>query len=249
MATLGQLAGGIVHDFKDILYVIRLYSELLSGKQSLGKDDLQAIEKIGQAARRASSLTAHLLAFSRQEVLQPILVNLNTVVSTMESMLRQLFRRNIVVSTVLAPSLGQVKADPTQLEQVLLNMMVNARDAMPQGGEVTIETANVEFDESFVRQHHGSRAGPQVMLSVRDTGIGMDGATQARLFKPFFTTKEAGKGTGLGLSIIYGIIKQCGGYITVDSVPGHGTTFRVYLPRETESNESAGSVFAESKLS
>jgi integral membrane sensor domain MASE1 len=182
MATLGQFAGGIAHDFKDILHVIRLYSELLAKKTSLGKADVRAIHEIGQAARRANSLTAHLLAFSRQEVIQPILVNLNAVVSAMEPMLDQLFRDKIVVRLLLAPSLGQVKADPIQLEQVVLNLAANARDAMPHGGTVTIATANIELDESYVRQHPGSRTGPHVLLSVCDSGAGMDAATQARVF-------------------------------------------------------------------
>jgi signal transduction histidine kinase len=231
MATLGQFAGGIVHDFKSILYVIRLYTELLAGKGSLGRDDRKAIEEIANATRRASSLTTQLLAFSRRQVVQPSLLNLNEVVSSMEFMLRQLIGANRVLTTELAPSLGRIRVDPTQLEQVLLNLVVNARDAMPRGGQLTIETANVELDEAYIRQHAGARPGPHVRLAVHDTGIGMDATTQARLFEPFSTTRGASKGTGYGLSIIYGIIKQSGGYITVDSELGHGTTFTVYLPR------------------
>ena len=239
MAALGRLTGGIVHDFNSILGVIGWYIEMLMDRNSLRGDDRRAIEEIGQAARRASSLTAQLLAFSRRQVVQPVLLNLNEVASTMDSLLRRLIGADIVLNTVLAPSLGQVKVDPTQLEQVLLNLAVNARDAMPQGGQLTIETANVELDEAYVRQHAGARTGSHVMLAVRDTGIGMDAAIQARLFEPFFTTKGAGKGTGLGLSIIYGIVKQSRGYITVDSESGHGTTFTVYLPRVGDSVDSA----------
>jgi signal transduction histidine kinase len=239
MATLGRFAGGIVHDFNNILYVIRMYSELLASKGSLGKDDLRAIEEIGHATKRASSLTAQLLAFSRREVVQPMPLNLNTVFLSMESMLRQLIGNDIVLNSVLFPALGTVRIDPTQLEQVLLNLVVNARDAMPQGGQLTIETANVDLDEAYVSQHAGARRGAHVMLAVRDTGIGMDAATKARIFEPFFTTKGTGGGTGLGLSIIYGIVKQSGGYVTVDSAPGSGTTFRVYLPRAGDSSPIA----------
>jgi signal transduction histidine kinase len=164
-------------------------------------------------------------------------------------MLRQLIGDNIVLNSVLAPTLGAVKVDPSQLDQVLLNLVVNARDAMPRGGQLTIETANVELDESYVGDHAGARRGPHVMLAVRDTGIGMDATTKARLFEPFFTTKEAGKGTGLGLSIIYGIVKQSGGYISVDSEPGHGTMFQVYLPREGDSSDSAGDASVDPSVS
>lgn len=231
MATLGRFAGGIVHDFNSILYVIRIYSELLASKGSLGKDDLKAIEEIGQATKRASSLTAQLLAFSRREVVQPMPLNLNSVFLSIESMLGQLLGDKILLKSALAPDLGTVKVDPTQLEQVFLNLVINARDAMPQGGQLIIETANVDLDESYVSQRAGARRGAHVMLAVRDTGIGMDGATKARIFEPFFTTKGTGRGTGLGLSIIYGIVKQSGGYVTVDSEPGSGTTFKVFLPR------------------
>jgi signal transduction histidine kinase len=216
-----------------------MYSELLASKGSLGKDDLRAIEEIGHATKRASSLTAQLLAFSRREVVQPMPLNLNTVFLSMESMLRQLIGNDIVLNSVLFPALGTVRIDPTQLEQVLLNLVVNARDAMPQGGQLTIETANVDLDEAYVSQHAGARRGAHVMLAVRDTGIGMDAATKARIFEPFFTTKGTGGGTGLGLSIIYGIVKQSGGYVTVDSAPGSGTTFRVYLPRAGDSSPIA----------
>ena len=231
MEVIGRFAGGIAHDFNNILTVIAGYSEMVMDKGALRGADRSAIEEIAQATRRASSLTTQLLAFSRQQLVQPIALNLNEVICTIESMLRRLIGADIVLSTVLAPSLGPVKADPSQIDQVLLNMVVNARDAMPQGGRLTIETANVELDEAFVRQHAGSRPGSHVMLAVTDTGIGMDGATKARMFEAFFTTKGPGKGTGLGLATVYGIVKQSVGYIAVDSEPGSGTTIKVYLPR------------------
>jgi signal transduction histidine kinase len=231
MVAIGRLAGGIAHDFNNILTVIGGYSSMLMDTGSLRGADRSAIEEIAQATRRASSLTAQLLAFSRRQLVQPIALNLNEVVSAIESMLRRLIGADIVFRTVLAPSLGPVNADPSQVDQVLLNMVVNARDAMPQGGRLTIETGNVELDEAFVRQHAGSRAGSHVMLAVTDTGVGMDGATKARMFEPFFTTKGPGKGTGLGLATVYGIVKQSGGYVTVDSEPGSGAMFKVYFPR------------------
>jgi len=231
LATLGRLAAGIAHDFNNLLSVIRWYSEHLRDTPTLSEDQRAAIEEIGQAARRATSLTAQLLAFSRQQMVHPTVLDLNAVVANMVQMVRRLIGEGLELDTVLAPSLGPVRADPSQLEQVLLNLVVNARDAMPQGGRLTIETANIELDDTYVRHHPGARPGPYVRLAVCDTGMGMDAATRARIFEPFFTTKAEGKGTGLGLSIIYGIVKQSGGYITVDSEPGDGTTFMVYLPR------------------
>jgi len=234
MEVIGRVAGGIAHDFNNILTVIAGYSGRLMETESLGKEDRSAIEQIAQATRRASSLTAQLLAFSRRQLVQPMVLNLNEVISHMESMLHRLIGTDIVLSTVLAPSLGPVKLDPSQVDQVLLNLVVNARDAMPQGGQLTIKTANVELDKAYVHQHAGSRPGPHIMLAVTDTGVGMDEATKARIFEAFFTTKGPGKGTGLGLATVYGIVKQSAGYITVDSEPGSGTTFKVYFPRVDE---------------
>jgi two-component system, cell cycle sensor histidine kinase and response regulator CckA len=231
METLGRQAAGIAHDFNNLLTVIRGYSELLKGTATLSEDQHAAIDQIAQATGRATSLTAQILAFTRRQIVQPVALNLNLVVTNLDQLFRRLIGEHIGLSTVLAPSLGMVRADPTQLEQVLLNLVVNARDAMPQGGQLTIETTNIELDDTYVRHHPGACPGPYVELAVRDTGMGIDGATRARMFEPFFTTKGEGKGTGLGLSIIYGIVKQSGGYITVDSEPGHGTTFKVYLQR------------------
>ncbi|TKS63052.1 MAG: hypothetical protein EWM73_01864 [Nitrospira sp.] len=234
MEAIGRLTGGIAHDFNNMLTVIASYSEMLMETGSLAREDRNAIEQIAQATTRASSLTAQLLAFSRRQLVQPTVLNLNAVISHMEPMLHRLIGKDIVLSTVLAPSLGPVKLDPSQVDQVLLNLVVNARDAMPQGGQLTIETANIELDKAYVRHHAGSRPGPHIMLAVTDTGVGMDGATQARMFEAFFTTKGPGKGTGLGLATVYGIVKQSGGYVTVDSEPGSGTTFEVYFPRVDE---------------
>src|SRR5437016_2290452 len=234
MEAIGRVAGGIAHDFNNILTVIAGCSGMVMETGSRGRKDRSAIEQIAQATRRASSLTAQLLAFSRRQLVQPMVLNLNEVISHMESMLNRLIGKDMVLSTVLAPSLGPVKLDPSQVDQVLLNLVVNARDAMPQGGQLTIETANVELGKAYVRQHAGSRSGPHIMLAVTDTGVGMDGATKARMFEAFFTTKGPGKGTGLGLATVYGIVKQSGGYITVDSEPGSGTTVKVYFPRIDE---------------
>jgi signal transduction histidine kinase len=234
MEVIGRVAGGIAHDFNNMLTVIAGYSGMLMETGALEREDRKAIEQIAQATRRASSLTAQLLAFSRRQLVQPMVLNLNEVISHMETMLQRLIGTDLVLSTVLAPSLGPVKLDPSQVDQVLLNLVVNARDAMPQGGQLTIETANVELDKVYVRQHAGSRPGPHIMLAVTDTGVGMDEATKGRIFEAFFTTKGPGKGTGLGLATVYGIVKQSGGYVTVDSAPGSGTTFKVYFPRVDE---------------
>jgi two-component system cell cycle sensor histidine kinase/response regulator CckA len=231
---VGQLAGGIAHDFNNLLTVITGFSSL--AMRGLQPEDplLSNLEEIKKAGDRAASLTRQLLAFSRRQVLQPKILNLDSVVSEMEKMLRRLIGENIDLRAVLEPNLGSVKADPGQIEQIILNLAVNARDSMPAGGKLTIETDNVYLDEDYVRNHVGTEAGPHVMLAVSDTGSGMDPKTQARIFEPFFTTKELGKGTGLGLSTVYGIVKQSGGNIWVYSEVGRGTTFKIYLPRVDE---------------
>ena len=239
MKAIGSLAGGIAHDFNNLLTAIIGYSQMLSRRFEHDDDARSDIEEIEKAGHRAASLTNQLLAFSRKQVLEPKIVCLNFVLDEIEKFFRRLLGEDIDLVTILRPELGVVKADPGQLQQVILNLVVNARDAMPTGGKLTIETSNVEIDDAYVRTHVDVTPGSYVMLAVSDNGCGMDSKTQDRIFEPFFTTKEQGKGTGLGLSTVYGIVKQSGGHIWVYSEPGHGTTFKIYLPRAEQAETAA----------
>src|SRR5712671_6080363 len=230
MEAIGRLAGGIAHDFNNLLMVISGYSEFLL--ERLGPDPRLRgpAQEISNATQRATSLTRQLLAFSRKQMLAPKILDLNEVVAENLKMLTRMIGEDIDLVMVPGPSLGSVRADPGQIDQVIMNLAVNARDAMPQGGKLTIETANVTLDENFARLHAPLKPGEYVMLAISDTGIGMDAETQTHIFEPFFTTKGL-KGTGLGLSTVYGIIKQSEGFIWVYSEPGKGSTFKIYLPR------------------
>ena len=231
MEALGQLAGGVAHDFNNLLGVIRGYGELLVGQLADVDPRREKLDQILEASDRAAKLTRQLLAFGRQQVLAPQVVNLNAVVAETEKLLRRLVGENVEVIVSPGANLGRVRVDPGQIDQVLLNLAVNARDAMPDGGRLTIETGNVEVGEAEACTHEGARAGSFVRLRVSDTGIGMDERTRSRIFEPFFTTKEVGSGTGLGLATVYGIVKQSGGYVWVESAPGKGSCFEIHLPR------------------
>ena len=231
MEAVGRLAGGIAHDFNNLLTAILGYSEIAIENPDLPPQARQDIEEVRRAAESAARLTSQLLAFSRRQILQPKILDLSQDISRMGSMLHRLIGEDIQLATSLMPDVGLVRADPGQVDQIIMNLVVNARDAMPDGGHLTIETANVELDDAFVADHHGASTGPHVMIAVSDTGGGMSEDVQQRVFEPFFTTKSQGKGTGLGLATVYGIVKQSEGSIWVYSEVGRGTTFKVYLPR------------------
>jgi len=239
MEAVGRLAGGVAHDFNNLLTVILGYSQLLADNVPSGSRMAESTAQIKSAAERAAGITRQLLAFSRKTVLSPRVLNLNDVLQNLDSLLRRLIGEDIEVFTVPATDLGSVKADPGQIEQVIMNLALNSRDAMPRGGKITLETANATLDQTYATDHQPVQPGRYIMLAVSDTGCGMSAETQSRIFEPFYTTKEVGKGTGLGLSMVYGIVKQSGGYIWVYSEPNRGTTFKIYLPRVDQPAENA----------
>ena len=239
MEAVGQLAGSVAHDFNNQLFVIRGYCDLLLKHAAAQPSLLGPLEQIKHAVQRSAALTMQLLAFSRKQVLQPKVLNLDAELFGIEKMLRRLIGEDVQLTLIPGADMGHVKADPLQLQQIVMNLAINARDAMPHGGMLTLGTKNVDLDAAYARSHFEMQPGPYVVLAVSDTGHGMDRETLAHVFEPFFTTKEPGKGTGLGLATVHGIVKQSGGHIAVDSEPGRGTTFTIYLPRVDEAVEPA----------
>jgi nitrogen-specific signal transduction histidine kinase len=248
LEAIGTLAGGVAHDFNNLLTIISGYSDFLISRFPPDDPTKAMLKEIQKAGERAASLTRQLLAFSRKQILEPKILNINAVVSDTEKMLRRLIGEDIAFTTVLEPTLGPVKADPGQIEQVIMNLVVNARDAMPQGGKLTIETAVVELDGQYAQRHAEVTPGKYVVLAVSDTGCGMDDKTKAHIFEPFFTTKGPGKGTGLGLATVYGIVKQSGGHVWVYSEVGKGSSFKIYLPFIREKASSGSSLPGSSKV-
>jgi PAS domain S-box-containing protein len=242
MEAIGRLAGGIAHDFNNLLTIIKGYTELALKRPRISPELQADVERIEDASERASSLVRQLLAFSRRQVLQPKLLDLNSIVLGLDKLLRRLMDEDISMTTVPRKDIGTIKADPAQMEQVIMNLVVNARDAMPKGGRLTVETANVDLDAAYASDHATVKPGRYVMLAVSDTGMGMSPETVAHIFEPFYTTKESGRGTGLGLSTVYGIVKQSGGYIWVYSEVGRGSSFKVYLPRVEQAPEALPAV-------
>jgi two-component system cell cycle sensor histidine kinase/response regulator CckA len=240
LESIGQLAGGVAHDFNNLLTVIMGRSEILLNRLPADSPNRRGVQLIQTTAQRAATLAKQLLAFGRRQVLEHRVLDLNEVVNGVVPMLKRLIGEDIELIVHPGTHLDRVRGDRGQLEQVIMNLVVNARDAMSEGGQITLETDNVVLSEEYARERVGSRPGPHVMLAVTDTGTGMDRATQARIFEPFFTTKELGKGTGLGLATVYGIVKQSGGNIWVYSEPGHGTTFKIYLPRVDDALDTVG---------
>ena len=238
MEAVGLLAGGIAHDFNNLLSVILCYGELAVARLESDQPLVADIREMIKAASRAADLTRQLLMFSRQQVLEPKVLDLNEVLTGMEKMLRRILVADVDLQVVLATPLARVRVDPSSLEQVIMNLVVNARDAMPTGGKLTMETGDVFLDEEYAKRHFGVTPGPHVMLAISDTGKGIDKLTQARVFEPFFTTKEKGKGTGLGLSTVFGIVKQSGGSVWLYSEPGKGTTFKVFFPSVDQKRDS-----------
>ncbi len=246
METVGTLAAGIAHDFNNLLLVINGFAELIQMEMQPGNVHQEAIDKILHAGRRAAELVSQLLAFSRKQIIRPQVINLYTTLGRVEKMLGRVIGENIELKTILHPNLWSIKVDPTQIDQIIVNLAVNARDAMPNGGQLTIEISNIVLDDDYIAHHLGTQAGDHILLAISDTGHGMNKEMQERIFDPFFTTKEVGKGTGLGLATVFGIVKQSGGDIWVYSEENIGTTFKIYLPRAQQPAVSA--VAARSKI-